>query len=130
MPSVSGECKREGCRYQDQVQDPRASEAEEKRVDRFVMRINKVHPENTECKNGNDGFDRGKEGVSERLDRSSENTVQCGDHLECKNVFQTLHTVEDGKLVAGNVERKHFFTEEEIDDWSDRSNCNRKDRAT
>ena len=112
------------------MQDPRASEAEEKRVDRFVMRINKVHPENTEGKNRNNGFDRRKEGVSERLNGRSKNTVQSGNHLECKNVFQALHAVVDGKLVAGNVEGKYFFTKEEINDRSDGSDCNGKNCAT
>ena len=73
--SVSHERKNKGRRDEDEVKNPRASEAEEERIDRFVIWINAIHPEYAERQNGDDRFDRGEEGMSKCLDCGAENTV-------------------------------------------------------
>ena len=111
------------------MKDPRAGEAEQKRIDRFVIRINVIHPEYAERQNGDDRFDRGKEGMTKCLNCGAKNAVQRGNHLEGENVFQSFHAVEDSKLIAGNVERKHLFAAEEIDDRTHGGDRHGKDRA-
>lgn len=112
------------------MKEPRAGEAEKERIDRFVIRINPIHPEYAERQNGDNRFYRGKEGMSKCLNCGSENAIHRGYHLESKDVFHSLHSIENGKLIAGNVEGKHLFATEEIDDRSHRGDRHGKDRTT